>query len=201
MPNMIRKTGDERRAEIIQSSLELAAEVGIAKVSTQAIADRVGIAQGTVFRHFKTRNDIFRAVLEFVSDNVFKVLEGQIHSNKPADVKLQNFIKRHLSMVSKMKGVPRLLFSDRLHVEDPELKKTVQNIITRLTDNIAALIQDGMDEGVFDPGVKPREMARMVVTLVQGSVMRWSMFDFNYKLTGTADEIWNVIWPALRVKE
>lgn len=197
---MIRKTGDERRAEIIQSSLELASEVGIAKVSTQAIADRVGIAQATVFRHFKTRNDIFRAVLEFVSGNVFKALEGQMLSKNPADVRLKNFIGRHLALVSKMKGVPRILFSDRLHVEDPELKKTVQAIVTKLTGNISMLIKDGIEEGVFDESANPDQMARMVVTLVQGSIVRWSIFDFNYKLTDTADEIWNVIWPALRKK-
>ena len=197
---MIRKTGEERRAEIIQSSLELASEVGIAKVSTQAIADRVGIAQATVFRHFKTRNDIFRAVLEFVAGNVFKALEGQMLSDKPADVRLETFIKRHLALVSKMKGVPRILFSDRLHVEDPELKKTVQGIVTKLTNNISNLITDGIKEGVFDKSVNPDQMARMVVTLVQGSIVRWSIFDFTYPLTDTADEIWNVIWPALKMK-
>ncbi|PHS38852.1 MAG: TetR family transcriptional regulator [Robiginitomaculum sp.] len=200
MEYMIRKTGDERRAEIIQSSLELAAEVGIAKVSTQAIADRVGIAQATVFRHFKTRNDIFRAVLEFVAGNVFKALEGQMLSDKPADVRLETFIRRHLAMVSKVKGVPRIIFSDRLHVEDPELKKTVQGIVTKLTGNIAELIKDGIKEGVFDKSVNPDQMARMVVTLVQGSVVRWSIFDFKYKLTDMADEIWDVIWPALKKK-
>ena len=98
---MIRKTGDERRAEIIQSSIELASEVGIAKMSTQAIADRVGIAQATVFRHFKTRNDIFRAVLEFVAGNVFKAFEGSMLSDKSADIRLETFIRRHLAMVSK----------------------------------------------------------------------------------------------------
>ncbi len=195
---MNRKTGKERRAEIIQSSLELVSEVGIAKVSTQAIADRVGIAQATVFRHFKTRNDIFRGVLEFVANNVFKALEGQMISDKPADVRLKTFIQRHLAMVSKVKGVPRILFSDRLHVEDPELKKTVQSIINKLTNNIARLIQDGIEEGIFDRSINPERMARMVVTLVQGSVLRWSLFDFNYKLTDRADEIWEVIWPALR---
>lgn len=197
---MIRKTGDERRAEIIQSSLELASEVGIAKVSTQAIADRVGIAQATVFRHFKTRNDIFRAVLEFVAGNVFKALEGQLLSDKPADVRLETFIKRHLALVSKMKGVPRILFSDRLHVEDPELKKTVQGIVTKLTGNISKLIEDGIKEGVIDKNTNSDQMARMVVTLVQGSIVRWSIFDFAYPLTDTADEIWNVIWPALKKK-
>jgi AcrR family transcriptional regulator len=195
---MIRKTGKERRAEIIQSSLELASEVGVGNVSTQAIADRVGIAQATVFRHFKTRNDIFHAVLEFVAGNVFKVLEGQMLSKNPADIRLKNFIEGHLSMVNKMKGIPRLLFSDRLHVENPELKKTVQGIITKLTENIEQLIKDGMTEGTFRKDVNPEHMARMVVTLVQGSIVRWSIFDFEYKLTDRANEIWNVMWPALR---
>jgi len=198
---MNRKSGDERRAEIIQSSLEIASEDGVAKVTTQAIADRVGIAQATVFRHFKTRNDIFRAVLEHVAEKVFKALEGQLLSEQPADVRLKTFIRRHLTMVSKMKGVPRLLFSDRLHVEDPELKKTVQHIMTKLTDNIALLIKEGVKEGTFDPSVNSKQMARMVVTLVQGSIIRWSIFDFEYKLTDRADEIWNVIWPALRAKK
>ncbi len=195
---MTRKTGKERRAEIIQSSLELASEVGVGNVSTQAIADRVGIAQATVFKHFKTRNDIFRAVLEFVASKVFKVLEAQINSGNPADIRLKNFIERHLAMVNKMKGVPRLLFSDRLHVEDPELKKTVRGIITKLTENIEKLIKDGMAEGTFNPNVNAQHMARMVVTLVQGSIMRWSIFDFEHKLTDRSEEIWNVIWPALK---
>lgn len=194
---MNRKTGDERRAEIIQSALELAADVGVARMSTQAIADRVGIAQGTVFRHFKTRNDIFRAVLEFVSDKVFKTLEGQMSSRKPADVRLQTFIKRHLAMVSTMKGIPRILFSDRLHEEDPELKALVQDIVSRLTDYITTLIQGGMDDGVFSSDVNAQHMARMVVTLVQGSIIRWSIYDFNYNLVDTSEEIWDVLWPAL----
>ena len=49
------KPQEERRKEIVQATMDLAAEQGIKKVTTQAIADKVGIAQPTVFRHFKTR--------------------------------------------------------------------------------------------------------------------------------------------------
>ena len=104
-------------------------------------------------------------------------------------------------MVSKMKGVPRILFSDRLHVEDPELKKTVQGMVTKLTNNISKLISEGIEDGVFDKNVDPDQMARMVVTLVQGSIIRWSIFDFDYKLTDMADEIWSVVWPAVKAKD
>lgn len=199
IPRM-RKSTEERKAEIIQGALDIASEAGAAKVTTQAIADRVGIAQPTIFRHFKTRDAIFRAALEWVSGNVFKLLEADMLRNSPADEKLKTFLNRQLFLLSKQKGVPRILFSDRLHMEDPALKETVQRIISRLTERLSALLQDGIDGGQFDPEMNTEDTARMIVALIQGSVMRWSIFNFNYSLADQADCIWNLIWPAIRAR-
>jgi AcrR family transcriptional regulator len=196
----MRKSSEERKAEIIQGALDIASEEGVAKVTTQAIADRVGIAQPTIFRHFKTRDAIFRAALEWVAGNVFKLLEADMSGSRPADKRLKTFLKRHLFLLSKKKGVPRILFSDRLHMEDPALKETVQRIMNRLTERIAMLLQEGIDGGQFDPDIDTEETARIIVALIQGSVMRWSIFDFNYALADQADCIWNLIWPAIRAR-
>jgi AcrR family transcriptional regulator len=196
----MRKSSEERKAEIIQGALDIASREGVAKVTTQAIADRVGIAQPTIFRHFKTRDAIFRAALEQVAGNVFKLLEADMLGSRPADERLKTFVRRHLSLLGKQKGVPRILFSDRLHMEDPALKETVQRIINRLTERIAMLLQDGIDGGQFDPGIDTEETARMIVALIQGSVMRWSIFDFNYSLADQADCICNLVWPAIRAR-
>jgi AcrR family transcriptional regulator len=196
----MRKSSEERKAEIIQSALDIASQKGVAKVTTQAIADHVGIAQPTIFRHFKTRNAIFRAALEWIAGNVFKLLESDMLKDRPADERLKTFIKRHLFLLSKQKGVPRILFSDRLHMEDPALKETVQRIMGKLTERIALLLQEGIDDGQFDPGIDAEETARMIVALIQGSVMRWSIFDFNYSLADQADCICNLVWPAIRAR-
>lgn len=196
----MRKSSEERKAEIIQSALEIASEDGVAKVTTQAIADHVGIAQPTIFRHFKTRDAIFRAALEWVAGNVFKLLEADMLNNSPADERLKTFLNRHLFLLSKKKGVPRILFSDRLHNEDPALKETVQRIMGRLTERLTILLQEGVDGGQFDPGINTEETARMIVALIQGSVMRWSIFDYDYPLTEQADCIWNLVWPAIRAR-
>jgi len=196
----MRKTGEERKAEIIQSALEIASEEGVSRVTTQAIADRVGIAQPTIFRHFKTRDAIFMAAMEWVAGNVFKLLEADMLKKTPADERLKNFLQRHLFLLGKQKGVPRILFSDRLHAEDPALKATVRRIMDRLSERLAALLKEGIDSGHFDASIDIEATARMIVALIQGSVIRWSIYDFSYPLADQADSIWRLVWPAIRAR-
>ena len=196
----MRKSSEERKAEIIQGALDIASEEGVAKVTTQAIADRVGIAQPTIFRHFKTRDAIFLAALEFVAGKVFKLLEADLLKKSPADERLKNFIFRQMALLGKQRGMPRILFSDRLHSEDPTLKEAVRRIMGKVTERLAAIVREGVEEGLFDASVEPEATARMVVALIQGSVIRWSIFDFSYPLADQAEPIWKLVWSAIRAK-
>ena len=82
------KPQEQRRKEIVQATMELTAELGVKSVSTQAIADKVGIAQPIVFRHFKTREAIFVSVIGWISENVFKYISKGANPDAPADEKL-----------------------------------------------------------------------------------------------------------------
>jgi len=177
----------QRQSEIIQSALALAGELGVQKVTTQAIADRVGIAQATVFRHFKSRDAIFRAVIEWLSSQLFDALQPCFSAqSSPPDERLNLLIERQLMLISRHRGMPRMLFSDRLHLESPMLKETVQKIIFSYLEQLTGLINEGIQSGHFKPDLDAQATARMVAALIQGTVMRWSLFDFNFKLEAQA---------------
>ena len=72
--------------------MALTAEQGIKRVTTQAIADRVGIAQPTVFRHFKTRDAIFAAVIGWIAENLFKAISAGALPDDPPDEQLRLLI-------------------------------------------------------------------------------------------------------------
>ncbi len=192
------KSHEERKQEIIQSTLELAAEQGVKKVTTQAIADRVGIAQPTVFRHFKTRDDIFAGAIAWLADKLFVVLDATLSEQMPPDRRLQKMIRTQLEFVAQHKGLPRMLFSDRLHLESPILKKAVQKVMGRYTGRVADVIQAGIDSGCFDQSLDPDESARYVAGAIQGLIMRWSIFDFSFRLEDESDRLWGFIHAALR---
>lgn len=194
---MSRKSHETRQAEIVQGALDLAAEQGLSNVTTQAIADRVGIAQPTIFRHFKTRDAIFRSAMEWIATAMFKVLEGVFSASLPADERMQQLLRRQLEFIGKRRGVPRLLFSDRLHLEDPELKATVRRIMDRYIERLAGIIRDGMEAGLFRPELDPEVTARLIAATFQGLVMRWSIHDFDFPIEAQHASLWTYIRPVL----
>ena len=191
------KPAEQRRQEIVEAALELAAEQGVKRVTTQAIADRVGIAQPTVFRHFRTRDAIFAAAIKYLVTNMFKVLEACFISKGPADERLQKLITKQLGFISQQKGLPRLLFSDRLHLESPVLKAAVQKVMVRYMGQVAALIKEGQDTGCFRSDLDPDEASRYVAALIQGLIMRWSIFDYGFTLEKEAGPLWKFLHASL----
>lgn len=53
--------GERTRAKLIESTLAVVGEVGYARASTRAIAQRAGVAEGTIYRHFPDKTALFFA--------------------------------------------------------------------------------------------------------------------------------------------
>ncbi len=193
----MRKPHEERKAEIIRSTLELAAEQGVARVTTQAIADRVGIAQPTVFRHFKSRDDIFAAAIEWLAGEMLRHVEAWAGGTGAPEERLQRLLEAQLAFVAQHRGLPRLLFSDRLHLESPRLKEAVRAAMERYTARVASIIREGMDTGRFRSDLDPESAARHIAALFQGVLVRWSVFDFGFPLEGEAPGLWRFITGGL----
>jgi len=192
------KSHEQRKQEIIEATMALSVEKGLKKLTTQAIADRVGIAQPTIFRHFKSRDEIFASVINWVGESLFKVIGGLFSGSGPADERLHQLILKQLSFMSKHRAIPRVLFSDRLHLESPHLKAAVQTMMDGYTQRLTGLIDEGIGQGVFRHDLEPERTSRYIVAAIQGLVMRWSVYEFNFSLEEEAEPLWQFLQPTLR---
>lgn len=194
------KPSEQRRQEIIDATLDLAASLGVKQVTTQAIADRVGIAQPTVFRHFKTRDAIFVAAISSIGEGLFRNLAAFFSGTGPADERLRQLVRAQLRFISQNRGLPRLLFSDRLHLESPLMKRAVQKIMNGYVQQVSRMIREGQAAGLMRESMDADESAWLVAALIQGLVMRWSIFDFDFDLVAQAEPLWEFIAAALLVE-
>ena len=58
---------EERRTATVETVVKLAAEQNPADITTTAIAERMGLTQGALFRHFPTKEAILEATMSWVS--------------------------------------------------------------------------------------------------------------------------------------
>jgi AcrR family transcriptional regulator len=53
----------EKQLKILQAAVEIFAEKGYAATSTSEIAQKAGVAEGTIFRHYKTKKDLLFSIV------------------------------------------------------------------------------------------------------------------------------------------
>jgi len=74
----------EKRNRILQAAMALFVEKGIQSTPTSLIAKEAGVATGTIFHHFKTKEDLVHALYNSIFDSILEYQEK--HFKADADV-------------------------------------------------------------------------------------------------------------------
>lgn len=171
----LRKSALERRGEIVQAALVLIDRGGPSAVTTTAIAGIVGVSQAAIFRHFPRKDGILLAVVDWLADHVVPSLrDAAASAGNPLD-RLNAVLDVQLHIVRDTPAMPALLFSRELHKEDERLRDAVYGHIGRIHDLLAEILRAGRKSGVFRAGLDVDRAAFMIIGLLQGLVVRWSL--------------------------
>ena len=165
-------SADERREVTIAAVVGLAAEQNPTDITTAAIAARMGLTQGALFRHFPNKAAILQAVMRWVSTKLVATLDkARTEASSPLAA-LEAMFKAHVEFVIKHPGVPRLLFGELQRGEKTESKDIVQELIKRYSEQLHLLIEEGKMLGELDPGLDSEGAALLFIGTIQGLVMQ-----------------------------
>ena len=131
LPRQRQKT-DARQREIVAAVLALARERGPDSITTQAIADRIGVTQGALFRHFPDKEAIWLAVFAWVREALGAVLDAAVAKADTPLAQLKQAFLAHVAFVAANPGVPRVLFHELQYPGDSPVRVAVGTMIARL---------------------------------------------------------------------
>ncbi|MCK4939146.1 MAG: TetR/AcrR family transcriptional regulator, partial [Rhodospirillaceae bacterium] len=174
MKKRTRKPQQERKAEIIEATLSLSAEVGPDQTTTEAIAQRIGLSQSAIFRHFPTKTDIWNAVFAKLS-NQMEQGWGDAKGEKSAQQRIQSVVLLQLRLVNSVPALPSIVFSRELHRGNTVLRMGVMALMKRFRETLKTHIASGIASGEFCDDLDPQDAALLVISTLQGIVMRWSL--------------------------
>ena len=174
-----RKPAGERKEQIVDEAMRLAAELGPDRMTTQKLADAVGVSQAAIFRHFPNKTEIWQAVAKRIGSAMpAKLLE----SNDPAAQRLRAIAKRQFEFIVKTPAIPAILYSRELHAENEALREQLSGMVNRRQALFARIITEAKEQGDFDAGLDADDAANLALALIQGLAMRWSMEKHGFDL-------------------
>ncbi|MEZ4638793.1 MAG: TetR/AcrR family transcriptional regulator [Caldilineaceae bacterium] len=145
------KEYDERYAEFLDVAQRLFYTKGYAQTPVQEIIDAIGVAKGTFYHYFDSKGDLLDALIE-------RMLTQQLQSLTPlmqdTTTDAATKFSRFFDHFGSWKVANKAFFIDLMHVmyhDDNVLLRTkmVTMSAQRIVPVLAAIIEQGVEEGVF----------------------------------------------------
>jgi AcrR family transcriptional regulator len=163
---------EERRAVTVEAVVELAAEQNPNDITTAAIASRMGLTQGALFRHFPNKAAILQAVMEWVAERLLARLDKAVQGAPSPLVALEAMFMAHVEFVGEHPGVPRILFGELQRSEKTASKGIVQVLIHRYGERLHRLIEEGKAREELDAYLDTEAAVILFIGTIQGLVMQ-----------------------------
>jgi AcrR family transcriptional regulator len=180
-----------RRRQIADAALAVIAEGGLARFTSVAIARRIGVSDGALFRHFESKDEIVLAAI----DRVEELLFGDPPPDHADPVeRLRAFFDRRLALMRENPGVSRLVTSDQLaQAAPPEGVARIAALKRRSFAFVRTCLDDAAASGALAPGVGPYEAAVIVV----GSL--YALAHGGHAVRGEPADSPARVWRALEI--
>jgi AcrR family transcriptional regulator len=163
---------DQRRAVTVEAVIELAAEHNPSEITTAAIAGRMNLTQGALFRHFASKEAVWESVMEWVAERLLARVDQATENHVSPLAALEAAFLAHVEFVVRYPGVPRILFSELQRAEDSAAKRKVRELLTQYGARLAGLIEAGKAEGELAAEISTAAAVAQFIGTVQGQVMQ-----------------------------
>ncbi|HJV31517.1 MAG TPA: TetR/AcrR family transcriptional regulator [Bacillales bacterium] len=162
----------DKQKKIILAAIESFSEKGYAATSTSEIAKKAGVAEGTIFRHYKTKKDLLISIVApmmakligpYVVNDFNKVLDKQY--DRVEDF-LKAIIENRREVLIKLLPVLKILLQEIPF--QPELREQFIDLIAKkIFDRVSSIIEDYQEKGQLIE-MPPISLARLAITSVLG---------------------------------
>ncbi len=155
------KSAEKRKSEILDVAEQLFAEKGFDNASTNDIIGQIGIARGTLYHHFKSKEEILDAIVERMTREKIMQAESIIEDQSIPITERLTLSFLALNVNSKA-GIAVL---EQMHKPQNALlhQKMQESVVRGVVPLMEKLIREGNASGIFDTKY-PANAAEMIIT-------------------------------------
>lgn len=136
----------ERRVHILQTLAAMLEAPTSEKITTAALAARIGVSEAALYRHFASKAQMFEGLIEFIEQTLFGLI-NQIVANEPNGVLQARAIALTLlNFSAKNPGMTRVLTCEALVGEHERLTERVNQLLERVEASLKQCLRIGVME-------------------------------------------------------
>lgn len=163
-----------KRKMIMEAAFRLFTEKGFAATSTAQLAQEAGVAEGTIFRHFSGKEDIFAELIADLRHEIVRRFEAEMASSAAPASPLEEIcraIRVFLNMIRADGQLYALFFADapaRYIDEGTRVFREITSVYAYITGVLEGVLAEGERDGSLVLACGVRETAGVLTCMIIG---------------------------------
>ena len=163
----------ERRIQILQALAAMLELPGAERVTTAALAARLGVSEAALYRHFASKAQMFEGLIDFIETSIFSLLNQITEGPHSTQDKLRRMLTVLLQFAERNPGMVRVMVGDALVFENDRLQQRMNLFF----DKVEAGLRQVLREATVDsstPTIDAQVKASLALSFVLGRLQRFA---------------------------
>jgi len=166
----------ERKLQILQTVAQMLEQPRGEKITTAALAAKLGLSEAALYRHFASKAQMFEGLIEFIEQTVFGLINKITQEEKSGLQQADAIVAMLLGFAQKNRGMTRVLIGDALVNENERLQQRINQLLDRIEATLKQSLRMAATQGEMGEAVDVGAHANLLVCYVIG---RWQQFAKN----------------------
>jgi TetR/AcrR family fatty acid metabolism transcriptional regulator len=176
------------------------AENGFFQSRVSAIAERAGVADGTIYLYFKNKEELLLAAIANAFDAFLELARAEIQASPDPREQLRRLALLHLTALGSDRNLATV-FQTELRQSARFLMQFSQHQLKRYFDVIREVVRAGQRSGVFRQELSDKIVANCFFGALDEMVTSWLLSEHEYPLAGAADAVVEFVLGGLAVRD
>ena len=122
----------ERRLQILQTLANMLEQPGAERITTAALAARIGVSEAALYRHFASKAQMFEGLIDFVEQSCMGLIRQVTDREPEGPHQARRIVSLILQFAEKNPGMCRVMTGDALIHEHPRLQQRVNLLMDKI---------------------------------------------------------------------
>ena len=178
----------ERRVQILQALATMLEQPGSERITTAALAARLGVSEAALYRHFASKAQMFEGLIDFIEQTVFSLVNQIVRRDAETPPthaatsvrQAERVVAMVIQFAEKNPGMTRVMVGDALVFEHERLQQRMNQFFDKLEASLRQCLRDGSAIGASaTPSADAQLMASVLTAFLVGRLQRYARSGFR----------------------
>jgi TetR/AcrR family transcriptional regulator len=180
----------DRRQQILEALAQMLEANPGERITTARLAERVGVSEAALYRHFPSKAKMFESLIEFIEDTLFNRINLILREETSAIDRCEKMLLLLLTFAERNPGISRIMTGDALAGETERLHQRVIQLFDRFETQVKQVIREAELREGLRPVLNLNAAANLLMAAAEGRISQFVRSNFRRAPTAQWPEQW-----------